>query len=95
MVFDEATSAMDTHTEKEIQKSLNQASRNRTTIIIAHRLSTVINADEILVIVKGQIVERGTHKELLERKTIYARMWNRQQEARQVAQALEEKTNVF
>ncbi|MCP4923702.1 MAG: ABC transporter ATP-binding protein/permease [bacterium] len=78
-LFDEATSALDTHTEKEIQKSLKQASSNHTTLIIAHRLSTVVEADNILVLDKGQVVEQGTHKDLLNSKGLYAQMWNRQQ----------------
>ena len=81
LVLDEATSALDTFTEAEIQKALNQVSKNRTTLVIAHRLSTVINADEIIVLDKGRIAERGTHHALLRKKGIYARLWNRQREA--------------
>lgn len=80
LVFDEATSALDSHTEKAIQASLDAAARGRTTLIIAHRLSTVMDADEILVMDAGQIVERGTHAELLARNGRYARMWALQQE---------------
>ena len=65
LLFDEATSALDTHTEKEIQKSLREVSADRTTLVIAHRLSTVIDADEIIVLEDGRIVERGRHGELL------------------------------
>lgn len=79
LLFDEATSSLDSHTEKEIQCSLEDVSQNRTTLIIAHRLSTVVNADEILVLEKGQIVERGDHPSLLTKKGVYASMWNRQQ----------------
>ncbi|HLB80747.1 MAG TPA: ABC transporter ATP-binding protein/permease [Dongiaceae bacterium] len=81
LLFDEATSALDTHTEKEIQKSLQEVSAERTTLIIAHRLSTVIHADEILVLEAGRIVERGRHAELLAAGGRYAAMWKRQQEA--------------
>ena len=80
MVFDEATSALDTATEKEIQTNLKAASEGRTTLIIAHRLSTVIDADEILVLAGGRIVERGDHTALLARDGIFAQMWRRQQE---------------
>ncbi|WP_395827232.1 ABCB family ABC transporter ATP-binding protein/permease [Elstera sp.] len=78
LIFDEATSALDTKTEKQIQESLDQVSENRTTLIIAHRLSTVIGADEILVLDKGEVAERGSHAELLVRNGRYARMWQQQ-----------------
>jgi ATP-binding cassette, subfamily B, heavy metal transporter len=80
LVLDEATSALDTFTEREIQGSLDKVSVGRTTLVIAHRLSTVVNADEIIVLDKGLIAERGTHEGLLERNGIYAAMWNRQRE---------------
>jgi ATP-binding cassette subfamily B protein len=80
LVLDEATSALDSHTEREIQDALDGVSRNRTTIVIAHRLSTVVNADEIIVLEKGVIAERGTHRALLKKKGVYASMWNRQRE---------------
>ncbi len=81
LLFDEATSALDTHTEKEIQKSLQEVSADRTTLVIAHRLSTVIHADEIIVLEAGRIVERGRHAALLTQGGKYAAMWQRQQEA--------------
>ncbi|MCB1322945.1 MAG: type I secretion system permease/ATPase, partial [Leptospiraceae bacterium] len=90
LLFDEATSALDSHTEKEIQASLREVSRNRTTLVIAHRLSTVVDADEILVMKAGQILERGTHAQLLTADGEYADMWNRQQEARTYEQKLNE-----
>jgi ATP-binding cassette subfamily B protein len=88
LVLDEATSALDTFTEKEIQDALDRVSRGRTTLVIAHRLSTVIGADEILVIDKGVVVERGSHTALLDRGGVYAAMWNRQREADQAREAL-------
>ncbi|TNE57741.1 MAG: ABC transporter ATP-binding protein/permease [Alphaproteobacteria bacterium] len=89
LLLDEATSALDTHTEKEIQSSLDAISRNRTTLIIAHRLSTVIHADEIIVLDAGHIVERGTHDALLAKDGIYATMWKRQLEAAEAQATLE------
>jgi ABC-type transport system involved in Fe-S cluster assembly fused permease/ATPase subunit len=80
LVFDEATSALDTKTEQEIQASLDEVRSQRTTLVIAHRLSTVVNADEILVLDEGRIVERGNHALLLARGGVYAAMWARQQE---------------
>ena len=76
--FDEATSALDSTTEKEIQKNLQAISKNRTTLVIAHRLSTAADADEILVLEQGEITERGNHEELLSKKGKYAEMWNKQ-----------------
>ena len=87
MLFDEATSALDSRTEKEIQKSLSEVSADRTTLMIAHRLSTVIDADEILVLEDGRVVERGRHGELLARGGVYAAMWTRQQQAAAVEEA--------
>src|ERR1700734_2617514 len=80
LVLDEATSALDSFTEREIQAALERVSRGRTTLIIAHRLSTVVHADEILVLDKGVISERGTHQELLARGGLYAGLWSRQRE---------------
>ncbi|MBA3032849.1 MAG: ABC transporter ATP-binding protein/permease [Gammaproteobacteria bacterium] len=80
LIFDEATSALDSQTEKSIQAELEQVARGRTTLIIAHRLSTVMNADEILVLDQGRIVESGSHRALLERAGAYAKMWWLQQQ---------------
>jgi ABC-type transport system involved in Fe-S cluster assembly fused permease/ATPase subunit len=88
LVLDEATSALDSFTEREIQSALERVSKGRTTLVIAHRLSTVVNADEILVLDKGVIVERGRHDELLERKGVYAALWSRQREVDQAQEAL-------
>jgi ATP-binding cassette, subfamily B, heavy metal transporter len=85
MLFDEATSALDTHTEREIQESLRNVSMNRTTLVIAHRLSTVVDSDEIIVLDGGRIVERGRHDELLSRGGAYAAMWRKQQESTELA----------
>ncbi len=81
LVLDEATSALDTFTEQDIQDALKRVSKDRTTLVIAHRLSTVVDADEIIVLDEGRIVERGSHAGLLRKKGLFARMWNRQQEA--------------
>ncbi|MBB4120789.1 ABCB family ABC transporter ATP-binding protein/permease [Martelella radicis] len=81
LVLDEATSALDTHTEREIQAALDVVSKNRTTLVIAHRLSTVIGADEIIVLKRGEIAERGTHDNLIAMNGLYAQMWERQREA--------------
>ncbi|MBL6931710.1 MAG: ABC transporter ATP-binding protein/permease [Rhodospirillales bacterium] len=88
-LFDEATSSLDTHTEKEIQESLKQVSSGRTTLIIAHRLSTVVDADEIIVLEEGRIAERGHHADLLERQGPYAAMWAKQQETEHAREVLE------
>ena len=77
--FDEATSSLDTKTEKEIQKNLEEVSKDITTIVIAHRLSTVVNANMIVVLDKGEIVERGNHTELLSLNGLYASMWKQQE----------------
>ncbi|PPR66507.1 MAG: ATM1-type heavy metal exporter [Alphaproteobacteria bacterium MarineAlpha3_Bin1] len=89
MLFDEATSALDTHTEQEILSSLKEVSAERTTLTIAHRLSTVIDSDEILVLDDGRVVERGNHVSLLVLEGTYAAMWARQQEALEARVALE------
>ena len=88
LLLDEATSALDSFTEKEIQNALDRVSRGRTTLVIAHRLSTVIGADEIIVLDHGVIVERGSHAELLARGGVYRALWNRQREAEEAREAL-------
>jgi len=88
LILDEATSALDTRTEQEIQIALDEVSKNRTTLVIAHRLSTVIKADEIIVLKDGGIAERGKHQELLAHGGLYASMWNRQLEATEAEEHL-------
>jgi ATP-binding cassette subfamily B protein len=88
LIFDEATSALDTHTEREIQASLRAVAHDRTTLVIAHRLSTVIDADEILVLADGGVVERGRHGELLAHGGRYADMWHKQRETAALEEAL-------
>src|SRR4051812_6346321 len=88
LVLDEATSALDSYTEMEIQGALERVSTGRTTLVIAHRLSTVVEADEIIVIDKGVISERGTHQQLLAAGGLYAGMWNRQREADEARELL-------
>jgi len=88
LILDEATSALDTTTEHEIQSALDIVSKNRTTLVIAHRLSTVVGADEIIVLKGGEIAERGGHSDLLEQNGLYASMWNRQREATQAEEKL-------
>ena len=80
LIFDEATSALDSKTEKAIQGELELAAVGRTTLIIAHRLSTVMNADQILVLDQGRVIERGTHRDLLAAGGAYAKMWALQQQ---------------
>ncbi|MDD4910715.1 MAG: ABC transporter ATP-binding protein/permease [Sideroxydans sp.] len=80
LIFDEATSALDSKSEKAIQDELRSIAQNRTTLVIAHRLSTVIDAHQILVMDKGRIIERGTHRELLSQQGVYAQMWALQQQ---------------
>jgi ATP-binding cassette subfamily B protein len=93
LLLDEATSALDTGTEREIQSALNEVSRNRTSLVIAHRLSTVVDADEILVLDHGQIIERGRHSQLLALGGHYASMWNKQREAAAAREKLKEVEN--
>src|SRR3569833_1017005 len=93
LLLDEATSALDTGTELEIQSALNEVSRGRTTLVIAHRLSTVVDADEILVLDHGRIIERGRHSELLALGGHYAAMLNKQREAAAAREKLKEVEN--
>ena len=79
MIFDEATSALDSANERAIQAELQGVARNKTALVIAHRLSTVVDAHQILVMEQGRIVERGTHAELLAMNSRYAEMWRLQQ----------------
>jgi ATP-binding cassette subfamily B protein len=88
LIFDEATSALDTATEQEIQAALDTVAKDHTTLVIAHRLSTVVNADTIIVLKDGEIAERGTHAGLLEHDGLYAAMWARQREADEAAERL-------
>ncbi|CAA2102334.1 ATM1-type heavy metal exporter [Methylobacterium bullatum] len=88
LVLDEATSALDSFTEREIQDALDKVSRGRTTLVIAHRLSTVVNADEIIVLDRGVIVERGDHQSLLDLGGVYASLWSRQREADEAREIL-------
>jgi ABC-type transport system involved in Fe-S cluster assembly fused permease/ATPase subunit len=89
LVLDEATSALDTRTELALQADLERVAEGRTTLVIAHRLSTVVDADEIVVLEAGRVVERGTHAQLLARRGLYHQMWTRQQEVVEEAQAAE------
>jgi len=90
LIFDEATSALDSKSEKAIQAELDRIARGHTTLVIAHRLSTIMDADEILVMDHGRIVERGTHRELLDRRGAYEQMWALQQQEEKVVRAREE-----
>ena len=93
LLLDEATRALDTGTEREIQGALNIVSQNRTSLVIAHRLSTVVDADEILVLDHGTIIERGRHGDLLAQNGHYAAMWNKQREAAAAREKLKEVEN--
>jgi len=84
LIFDEATSALDSKSEKAIQAELHTIAQNRTTLIIAHRLSTVVDANQILVMDKGRITERGSHHELLAQNGLYAQMWNLQKQEQKI-----------
>ena len=78
LVLDEATSALDSESEKLIQDSLDNLMKNRTSLVIAHRLSTIAKLDRIIVLDQGQIVEDGTHDQLIKQKGIYAKLWQHQ-----------------
>jgi ATP-binding cassette subfamily B protein len=93
LILDEATSALDTKTERDIQSALDVVSKNRTSVVIAHRLSTVVNADEILVLRDGVVAERGNHVALLQKDGLYAQMWNRQREATEAEEKLLQTAN--
>jgi len=88
LMLDEATSALDSHTEKDIQDALERVARERTSLVIAHRLSTVVHADNIIVLNHGEIVEQGTHLELLAKGGLYASLWARQREADEARERL-------
>jgi len=89
LILDEATSALDSRTEEAIQSTLNDVARNRTTIVIAHRLSTVVGADQIVVLDAGRVAERGTHAELLAKGGLYAELWARQAAERELEETIE------
>ena len=93
LILDEATSALDSKTEEDIKSALDLVSANRTTLVIAHRLSTVVNADEIIVLRDGEIAERGTHFRLLAKQGLYAQMWNRQREASEAEERVRKVAN--
>jgi ATP-binding cassette subfamily B protein len=86
LIFDEATSALDSHSERVIEQELERLSRDRSALVIAHRLTTIADADEILVMEHGRVVERGTHAELLAQQGVYAQMWLLQQRERELEQ---------
>jgi ATP-binding cassette subfamily B protein len=90
LVLDEATSALDSRTEQALQGALDRVARGRTTLVIAHRLSTVVDADEIVVLAAGRVVERGTHGSLLAQRGLYHQMWTRQQESPDESPAVKE-----
>ena len=96
ILLDEATSALDTQTERNIQASLMKVCQGRSTIIVAHRLSTIIHANQILVLKDGEICERGTHQELLSLEGVYANMWLQQQRSleEEDGRGIEEMTNL-
>lgn len=95
LVFDEATSSLDSITENSIMKALRRATKGRTSIIIAHRLSTVVNCDKILVLSQGEVAECGTHSELLSNpNSLYSALWNSQHEAAYSSRPLASEGNI-
>ncbi|MGE5490935.1 MAG: ABC transporter transmembrane domain-containing protein [Actinomycetota bacterium] len=90
LVFDEATSALDTRAERAIQEELDRLAKDRTTLVIAHRLSTVVDADEILVLEHGRVVERGRHDDLLKKPGLYSQMWRLQRQQQELEETEEE-----
>ncbi len=95
LVFDEATSSLDSHSEQSILKSIGELSVNHTSLVIAHRLSTVINADKIIVLDQGEIVEQGNHEQLLANKKDYFKLWHAQQQNKQLNQSINEIINLM
>jgi ATP-binding cassette subfamily B protein len=89
LILDEATSSLDSGTEAEVQDALEEASRGRTTLVVAHRLSTIANADQIVVLDAGRVVERGTHAALIAKDGLYAGLWKRQAEEPETVVAAE------
>lgn len=88
LIFDEATSSLDSKTEQAIQETLREVAKHHTTLVIAHRLSRVVDADRILVMERGRIVEQGTHQQLLMQNGLYHQMWQLQQKEKQVLEAI-------
>ena len=86
LVFDEATSSLDSQSEKNILGALSRISRNKTTLVIAHRLSTVIDANRIIVLDQGKVIEQGDHESLIDDDGLYAHLWRMQQKKAQAVQ---------
>jgi len=89
LVFDEATSSLDSKTEQAILQSLREISKEHTSLVIAHRLSTVVDADQILVLQSGRVVEAGSHQVLLAKGEVYAGLWQAQQDQSTVARDMD------
>lgn len=90
LIFDEATSALDSNTEEQIRKSIMEVSKGVTSVTVAHRFATVIDSDEIILLVNGEVRERGTHKQLLENNGEYSHIYNLQTQRRQAEEILKE-----